>query len=464
MEFWNRYGTLPKGARIGAYLESLRQSGLTGEPPEGLDMDEDKNDAPDASSKGHSSLLRQAVKNQTEDPRLLKSTTNSTSCGNRKDSDFRTPSPKPRSFRPQSSRSNQQRDNSPAPNLADLEFPPPPPPLDEGVMNDTSSECSSSGKASGCHRPPIASPRGGGVGGGGGGGGGGHRDQLEASYVNIQQRSSSADGRRFKELEPVEAPDQFVLGNEMSVEENSLKKNIRKSCESPNTTIESTNSGGFVTSKSADSLVSSLPELLPDDPASQPVMSQSMLGILRSPSWADDNTTSSTPPPEPAPAAGVKEENNGAESLSSLECLSMNPPSVNLVSELFENLRLKAGKKPGSTNHTQTDADALKAKPSAFHSVSVAAPPPKPTHPAPAPPKKIDLPQQQQQQPEVLSHDDVDGLPKFDFKSRLRKVNPAGKMSGPPPASHSDTPAVSATVVVVTTSDTEQTGVSRLWN
>lgn len=27
----NRYGTLPKGARIGAYLESLRQSGLNTE-------------------------------------------------------------------------------------------------------------------------------------------------------------------------------------------------------------------------------------------------------------------------------------------------------------------------------------------------------------------------------------------------------------------------------------------------
>ncbi len=29
----HRYGTLPKGARIGAYLESLRVSGMTPEPP-----------------------------------------------------------------------------------------------------------------------------------------------------------------------------------------------------------------------------------------------------------------------------------------------------------------------------------------------------------------------------------------------------------------------------------------------
>lgn len=29
----NRYGTLPKGARIGAYLESLRQSGLSSNDP-----------------------------------------------------------------------------------------------------------------------------------------------------------------------------------------------------------------------------------------------------------------------------------------------------------------------------------------------------------------------------------------------------------------------------------------------
>ena len=452
--FWLfRYGTLPKGARIGAYLESLRQSGLTGEPPEGLDIDDDKEDVADAPSKGHSSLLRQAVKNQTEDPRLLKSTNSSNSSGNRKDSGFRTPSPKPRSFRLQSSRSNQQRDNSPAPNLADLEFPPPPPPLDDGVLNDTSSECSSSGRISGCLRQPVTSPRG----GLGGTGGGGHRDQLKSSSVNIQLRSSSADGRRFKDPEALELPDQFILGTEMSVEENSLKKNIRKSCESPNTTIESANSGGFVTSKSADSLVSSIPELLQDDPASQPVMSQSMMGILRSPSWTDDNTTSSTPPPEPAPVA-AKEENNCTGSLTSLDCLSMNPPSVNLVSELFENLRLKAGKKPGSSNHTQTDADA-KLKTSTFNPVSVVvAPPPKPTHPAPAPPKKIDLTQQHQHQqqfpPETSSHDDCDGLPKFDFKSRLRKVNPAGKISGSSPQTNPD-----ATTTAAPVTDAEQLGV-----
>ena len=425
---------MPKGARIGAYLESLRQSGLTGEPPEGLDIDDDKEDVADGASKGHCSLLRQAVKNQTEDPRVLKAT-NSSSGANRKDSGFRTPSPKPRSFRLQSSRSNPQRDNSPAPNLADLEFPPPPPPLDEGVGNDTSSECSSSGKASG--RPHVTSPRG----VGGGGGGGGYRDQLKSSSVNIQLRSSSADGRRFREPEATEAPDQFILGTEMSVEENSLKKNIRKSCESPNTTIESANSGGFVTSKSADSLVSSLPEMLPDDPASQPLMSQSMLGVLRSPSWADDNTTSSTPPPpEPTPVT-AKDENNGTGSLSSLDCLSMNPPSVNLVSELFENLRLKAGKKPGSSNQTQTDADAKpKAPPPAFNPAAsnVVAPPPKPTHPAPLPPKKIDLPPPPPPLEALPSHDDCDELPKFDFKSRLRKVNPAGiKIPGPLPQTNS---------------------------
>ena len=65
----NRYGTLPKGARIGAYLESLRQSGLTGEPPDGVDL----NDASAAAAaedvaapKGHASLLRQAVSNRAE--------------------------------------------------------------------------------------------------------------------------------------------------------------------------------------------------------------------------------------------------------------------------------------------------------------------------------------------------------------------------------------------------------------
>ena len=56
--------------------------------------------------------------------------------------------------------------------------------------------------------------------------------------------------------------------------------------------------GGFVTSKSADSLAS---DAVVDEMSSNAVMSQSMVGMLRSSSW-DDNTTSTTPP-EPAPTS-----------------------------------------------------------------------------------------------------------------------------------------------------------------
>ena len=76
------------------------------------------------------------------------------------DSGFRTPSPKPRHFRAQI-RAN-QRDNSPAPNLADLEFPPPPPPLEDDT--DDASQCS---RSSGSRKDaaqlasgrPVPSPR-----------------------------------------------------------------------------------------------------------------------------------------------------------------------------------------------------------------------------------------------------------------------------------------------------------------
>ena len=45
----NRYGTLPKGARIGAYLESLRAEGMTPEPV----SDESGHDTLDSHKSGH---------------------------------------------------------------------------------------------------------------------------------------------------------------------------------------------------------------------------------------------------------------------------------------------------------------------------------------------------------------------------------------------------------------------------
>ena len=52
----NRYGTMPKGARIGAYLESLRQSGMTPEPVTDQGVDSDA--TLDSSSQGGDTLER----------------------------------------------------------------------------------------------------------------------------------------------------------------------------------------------------------------------------------------------------------------------------------------------------------------------------------------------------------------------------------------------------------------------
>ena len=46
----NRYGTLPKGARIGAYLESLRGAGMTPEP---VNSDESGHDTLESTRSGH---------------------------------------------------------------------------------------------------------------------------------------------------------------------------------------------------------------------------------------------------------------------------------------------------------------------------------------------------------------------------------------------------------------------------
>ncbi|XP_046630882.1 tyrosine-protein kinase ABL1-like isoform X4 [Daphnia pulicaria] len=481
----NRYGTLPKGARIGAYLESLRQSGMTGEPPEGVDL-EQGNKEEDSPKSGHVSLLRQAVNhNRTEDPRLrpgVKNAGGSSSNPTKTPPTVRshsvsgegprTPSPKLRNSGLRSSSNPQTRnprENSPAPNLADLEFPPPPPPLEDdaaSALDDNSSAASHDsidGPKPRDHTPPtrpIPSPRG----------------QIKTS--SVQMRASSVDrvGGARQSLE-----DQFFLGEEVSIEENSLKRNIdsnrvnRESVnDSPNTTTGSAHSGGLVTSKSADSLSSS--ELLERKSGGTPfhsmeetggggggIMSQSIFGILRSPSPWEDNQHGSDPPPEPAPSlvpaalnqktkpstprglrhvdaqlvAELKEKTDKKPSGgSSMENVGQqNPPSVHLVSELFENLRLKAGKKPGFTNETQTTPEPSSAQPAAE---VMAPPPPRPVHPAPQRPashsvtKKVDLTAEQSSSQDQTNSSIVaaaaaaanngDGGVKFDFKSRLRKV------------------------------------------
>lgn len=92
----NRYGTLPKGARIGAYLESLRHGN-----------------------------------GESTDPNTTKPPANRTNIALRRP--FQQPGNMTRSnsstnFQPSSPRT--LRAQPPPPNLADLEFPPPPPPED----------------------------------------------------------------------------------------------------------------------------------------------------------------------------------------------------------------------------------------------------------------------------------------------------------------------------------------------
>ncbi|XP_063632988.1 tyrosine-protein kinase Abl isoform X1 [Cydia splendana] len=97
----NRYGTLPKGARIGAYLESLRQSG------------------------GAASVTR-----EPEEARSLSPRTRAQPHMIRSNSSGGVTAPAPAS--PRSNRAPLRSFNSPAkprPRLAELEFPPPPPDL-----------------------------------------------------------------------------------------------------------------------------------------------------------------------------------------------------------------------------------------------------------------------------------------------------------------------------------------------
>lgn len=103
----NRYGTLPKGARIGAYLESLRQSGGQPAPPDAAPHDEAR------------SLSPRTARAQ---PHMIRSN----SSGG-----VTAPAPaSPRAARADPPlRSFAGSPAKPRPRLADLEFPPPPPDL-----------------------------------------------------------------------------------------------------------------------------------------------------------------------------------------------------------------------------------------------------------------------------------------------------------------------------------------------
>lgn len=137
----NRYGTLPKGARIGAYLESLRQNGENGSPPGNSSMIPTSTAHPNGNALGipiaenvsHHSP-RAALKVQ---PQMIRSNssggvtmTNSATASLTKLQRHRTTTDGSMmttfsSFRSTGSNNSPKRSMQ-APALADLEFPPPP--------------------------------------------------------------------------------------------------------------------------------------------------------------------------------------------------------------------------------------------------------------------------------------------------------------------------------------------------
>lgn len=108
----NRYGTLPKGARIGAYLESLRQSGGAGNNPQCGSIPREPQDEA-------RSLSPRTARAQ---PHMIRSN----SSGG-----VTAPAPaSPRASRAAPAlRSFANSPAKPRPRLAELEFPPPPPDL-----------------------------------------------------------------------------------------------------------------------------------------------------------------------------------------------------------------------------------------------------------------------------------------------------------------------------------------------
>lgn len=147
----NRYGTLPKGARIGAYLESLRQTGgeaSSDSPPSAVQV------LPNAVASNARNVATGGAKNQpqSQQPQMIRSNssggvtmTNSATASLNKLQRHRTTTDGSMitfsSFRGTSSGSPKRSAN---PALADLEFPPPPvdlpPPAEEFEMSTSEVE------------------------------------------------------------------------------------------------------------------------------------------------------------------------------------------------------------------------------------------------------------------------------------------------------------------------------------
>lgn len=120
----NRYGTMPKGARIGAYLESLRQSGMTPEPvmEQGVESDA----TVDTSNHASESMDRSMVGKPSKSSQMLRSNSshggfsaNGVVHNNRAGSSPRT---NPNQVRRLEQGSLERTGQAPA----DFDFPPPP--------------------------------------------------------------------------------------------------------------------------------------------------------------------------------------------------------------------------------------------------------------------------------------------------------------------------------------------------
>ncbi|GBP91767.1 Tyrosine-protein kinase Abl [Eumeta japonica] len=113
----NRYGTLPKGARIGAYLESLRQSGMpTQEVVQEKDNCAVRSLSPRSASRTQPHMIRSNSSGGVTAPVPASPRTGRSAAPLRS---FRSPELPARTASPV----------KPRPRLADLEFPPPPPDL-----------------------------------------------------------------------------------------------------------------------------------------------------------------------------------------------------------------------------------------------------------------------------------------------------------------------------------------------
>lgn len=137
----NRYGTLPKGARIGAYLESLRQNGESGSPPGNSPLNQSQ--LSHSNGNGLSVAIAETPSNHSPrtalkvQPQMIRSNssggvtiTNSATASLTKLQRHRTTTDGSMmttfsSFRSAGNNSSPKRTNH-VPALADLEFPPPP--------------------------------------------------------------------------------------------------------------------------------------------------------------------------------------------------------------------------------------------------------------------------------------------------------------------------------------------------